>query len=112
MHPWTYGEVIRDAREALGLTQAELANAIGVSSIGVSRWENNRSTPGFENRIAIAEVLKLAPEQVGIVLPAFAPPENIADTQVEGHLTRMEGLLQEIRDTLQQRPQEPCDDPA
>ena len=39
----TYGERIRQGREAKGLTQEELAEAVGVSRQAVSKWEGDLS---------------------------------------------------------------------
>ena len=39
----TYGERIRREREAKGLTQEELAEAVGVSRQAVSKWEGEVS---------------------------------------------------------------------
>ena len=43
--PPNYGERIRQVREIAGLTQAQLAELIGVSYTSVNRWENNQSRP-------------------------------------------------------------------
>ena len=39
------GELIRDIRQNLGLTQEEFAAAIGVTFSTVNRWENGRAKP-------------------------------------------------------------------
>ena len=36
---------IKSLRKSLGLTQEQLANALGVSWITVNRWERNKSRP-------------------------------------------------------------------
>jgi len=36
---------VRDARDRLNLTQAELGSLLGVTSVTVSRWENGRASP-------------------------------------------------------------------
>jgi transcriptional regulator with XRE-family HTH domain len=41
----TQGEELRRARELAGITQEELAAAVGVSPNTVGNWENDRSTP-------------------------------------------------------------------
>lgn len=38
---------IKQARKEAGLTQAELADHVGLSSDAVSKWENGHSTPGL-----------------------------------------------------------------
>lgn len=39
---------IKDIRENLGLTQAEFAQNLGTTQIGISRWENGLVKPGVE----------------------------------------------------------------
>lgn len=39
------GTLIRQAREKIGMTQADAAHAIGVSVGTVSRWENGHHVP-------------------------------------------------------------------
>lgn len=41
----TFGEKVRTARNQLGMTQTELAEALGVSFATVNRWENSRVNP-------------------------------------------------------------------
>lgn len=44
----TFGDRFRDARNALKLTQDELAELLDVTKSAVSAWENNREAPTFE----------------------------------------------------------------
>ena len=39
------GDIIRNAREAAGLTQAELARAVGTSQPAISRYEQGKNLP-------------------------------------------------------------------
>ena len=48
---------IRMRREAMGLTQAKLANALGVSRTAVTMWETGKSRPRFELLPKIAQLL-------------------------------------------------------
>lgn len=43
--PLFFGDKIRDARKAAGLTQRQLADKIGVSNTSISNWEQNLSRP-------------------------------------------------------------------
>ncbi|MBF6571739.1 MAG: helix-turn-helix transcriptional regulator, partial [Candidatus Binataceae bacterium] len=43
--PRTFGDRIRRLRGRLGLTQTQLAEALGVSFASVNRWENSQSRP-------------------------------------------------------------------
>ena len=53
------GKRISEQRKKLGLTQEQLAEAIGVTPQAVSKWENGRNLPDIDNLFIIAEVLKL-----------------------------------------------------
>ena len=60
------GPTIKAARQALGLTLAELGNALGVTRQYVQAWEAGRRNPSRKYLRALAEVLGL---QVTDLLP-------------------------------------------
>ena len=43
----TFGDRLRAARIAAGMTQEQLGFALGVTKSSVSAWENEREAPGF-----------------------------------------------------------------
>ena len=47
------GQLIRDVRIEAGLTQAELADAIGTKQPVVSRWERGDDTPRLDSMVRI-----------------------------------------------------------
>lgn len=51
----TTGQNLRAARDLRGLTQREVAEAIGVSPMDVSRWETGRVEPGRKYRHVLAD---------------------------------------------------------
>jgi transcriptional regulator with XRE-family HTH domain len=51
------GHRIKRAREAAGLTQRQLAAAIGVSDGLVGQWESHRKKPGRENLCRLARAV-------------------------------------------------------
>lgn len=51
---FTLGDRIRKARVLAGLTQAELADAVGVTQAALSRWEHAESEPRASQLIALA----------------------------------------------------------
>lgn len=55
------GEKIRILREQIGITQKQLAQAIGVDASAVSFWESGKTQPTVANLVRIAEVLKCKP---------------------------------------------------
>lgn len=52
-------DMIRERRKAIGLTQSQLADALGVSQQSVSKWEGRRAVPDVSMFPLIAEVLEL-----------------------------------------------------
>lgn len=42
-----FGDRLREARIAAGMTQEQLGFELGVTKSSVSAWENGRETPGF-----------------------------------------------------------------
>lgn len=49
-------ERIKTCRRSSGLTQEQVAEAIGVSRQAVTKWENGRSAPSTENLFRLAEL--------------------------------------------------------
>ncbi len=63
---------LRDLREDALLTQAELAEACGVSAQTVSEWENARVIPSIRNRRKLVETLRKTPKEVKEAIQATA----------------------------------------
>ncbi|MFQ8983728.1 MAG: helix-turn-helix domain-containing protein [Evtepia sp.] len=51
------GTIIRSRRAARGLTQAQVAQALGVTATAVSKWERNASLPEITLLPALARLL-------------------------------------------------------
>lgn len=51
------GEKLRKIREAVGLTQKELAEKLGVYQRDISRWETGKRVPGVLMVKKMAQVL-------------------------------------------------------
>lgn len=58
--PARFGEILKDARQGLGLSQAQIAAEIGVTPQAVSQWERGTSSPDLENLRALAKALGVA----------------------------------------------------
>lgn len=69
----TTGQRIKSARKAVGITQAELADRLGISYVGVSQWENNLRNPKLETLQRIADALDVP---VGELLGATPQPDR------------------------------------
>ncbi len=68
----TIGERLRRLRKKSGLTQEELADAVGVHENSVSRWENNELTPKTQSIKALAKALGVSEAD----LLNDSPPEH------------------------------------
>lgn len=55
----TYGERIKQGREAKGLTQEQLAESLEVSRQAVSKWEMDLSRPARTKLAALSEALEI-----------------------------------------------------
>lgn len=53
----TTGELIKAARKKTGMTQAQLAEKLGISYVGVSQWENDLRNPKLDTLQRIASAL-------------------------------------------------------
>lgn len=57
-------ENIKNARKAAGITQKELAEAIGVRQKDISRWENGERTPNIKAFADICKALKVSADML------------------------------------------------
>lgn len=69
--------VIRSARAAARLTQAQLGLACGYSASAISRIEGGKLEPGRESLLQIAAELSIPPERLGVAI--VAGPESQED---------------------------------
>lgn len=85
-----FAQLIRQAREAKGLSRPALARKIGVSHQAVEFWETGRvRRPSFENLVRLARELEIPLEQI------------TADVEAMGYQTRSE-LISQHRAALRQ----------
>ena len=76
----TLGQTIKAKREALGLTQQELAQRLFVSRQTVSRWESGSRCPDLIMAKKIAMVLNISLDELipGEALASYVPPKEPA----------------------------------
>ncbi|MBE5868417.1 MAG: helix-turn-helix transcriptional regulator [Lachnospiraceae bacterium] len=55
----TFGEQIKQAREAKNLSQEELASRLEVSRQSVSKWENEVAKPQGINKEMLSQILEI-----------------------------------------------------
>lgn len=72
----TLGSMIRKRRKALGMKQEQLAEAAGVITSTVSRYENNAFAPPLDTFIRIADALEIDFEKL---IPKGWPYEVVPD---------------------------------
>src|SRR5689334_16679028 len=61
---------LRDAREACGWSQKELAEKIGTIDVNVSRWENGTTFPSAYYRKLLCDIFGKTLTELGLVPPA------------------------------------------
>jgi DNA-binding XRE family transcriptional regulator len=64
--PHTRDVRIRELREALGLTQEDLAHRVGVNRDTIWRWETGQSIPQRRFRVSLARRLGVRVEDLGV----------------------------------------------
>ncbi len=55
-----FGERLKELREEKGLTQEELAEAIGYSDVSIYYWETGKRLPYLDTAIVIAQFFKVS----------------------------------------------------
>lgn len=65
-----WGQRIAEARRTVGMTQVQLAAALGVTQQLVSAWERGQSAPRDERRAQVARILGVTPDEL------FAYPDS------------------------------------
>lgn len=81
MNSYVTGSTIRQLREARGLTQADLAEKIGVSSKTVSKWETAKGLPDVSLLQPLAQAL-------GISVIELMNGEHIINRNVSANMQR------------------------
>lgn len=100
----TLGDYIRQARERRGMTQGELAQAVGVSMRTVGNWERGQAVPR-SSLTRVEDLLGPLDEAAGALPPAaqslIEMIRNDPDLLPEAkeHLERQYGLLRRLKET-------------
>lgn len=64
-----WGSNIENGRRALGMSQAELADAVGVWQSSVAKWESGDNIPRDRHKVRIAQALR---QDVRTLFPLIA----------------------------------------
>lgn len=96
--PVFFGEKIRRARKAAGLTQRQLADRLGVSNTSVSNWEKDLSRPDADLIQALCAALNLQPNDFyGAEGKSSGEPRAVSDDDIKFALFGGDG---EITDAM------------
>ena len=95
--PVFFGELIRNARKSLGLTQRQLADQIGVSNTSVSNWEKGLSRPDADLIQKLCAVLHLQPNDIYGTTQDTAGRRSVSDEDIKFALFGGDG---EITDAM------------
>ncbi len=75
MNDYNFGNFVCFLREKKGLTQADIAEQLGVTPAAVSKWENGSSKPRVEVLFKLAQSLDVRPEE--LMAGQYLPEETI-----------------------------------
>ncbi len=59
-----FSNLLKELRAEKGITQTELAQAIGVSNGNVGDWERGRSKPGYDALVALSRFFEVNPSRL------------------------------------------------
>lgn len=96
--PDSFGERIKAARLAKGMTQEELAEALGTQYVQVGRWERNVTSPRPKTIRAIAQTLGVTFEQLqgGAVLGITSPTSTEVNRLLADQVARFVSGYQDL----------------
>ena len=75
MNDYNFGNFVCFLREKKGLTQADIAEQLGVTPAAVSKWENGSSKPRVEVLFRLAEILDVRPDE--LMAGQYIPEETL-----------------------------------
>ncbi len=119
------GSTIKAAREEAGMTQKELAEAVGVSPGSVAGWETGRYSPRADRQGKLREVLDLDDADSEDAIPLEDAPENASRAETESNTEPEEAAdpedradtdadlrLEEDSDAAGERSEKPAEEPG
>lgn len=77
----SFGDRLRVARTAAGMTQEQLGFALGVTKSSVSAWENNRETPGFRLLPLLGSTLGRSLDELICGVPVMQGRVGVGETR-------------------------------
>ncbi|NMG38559.1 helix-turn-helix domain-containing protein [Chelativorans sp. ZYF759] len=100
----TMGGRLSRARDALGLSAAQLARRLGVQTSTISAWETDRSQPRANRLSMLAGVLNVSPSWIlhGVGTAPVEDTRPEAVRALESQLDRMKQLHAEMGEIISQ----------
>ena len=106
------GKTARLLRESLGLTQVEMADKLGISSIYVSKIENEKATPTLSSLARLATALEVSipdllhacgPSREDEINEALADPfvAELAEFSSKLNAMQLSNVLSQVRDMVE-----------
>ncbi len=97
MKKLTFNDRITSRRKELGLTQQQLADAVGISGVSVYKWEAGINTPKGHNLFSLAEALRCSPAWL---LNGIDSDEPLKAEELLPQLDDRQKLLLDLFDSL------------
>lgn len=80
----TFGSMVAELRKEKGMTQAELAEKMGITDKAVSKWERDLSYPDIASIPRLAEILGVSVDEL---LSLKRPDGEKGKTKIEEYVT-------------------------
>ncbi|MBR2342639.1 MAG: helix-turn-helix domain-containing protein [Clostridia bacterium] len=93
MRDYDFGNFVCRLREEKGLTQANIAQELGVTPAAVSKWENGSSKPRVDILFRLAEILDVRPEEL---MAGHHITEEALDTEAAKQINERYEYLRKI----------------
>lgn len=82
------GEKIQQLRKSAGLSQEQLAEALGVSRQAISKWETDQSVPELDKLLAISRVFSVSTDELLGNAPTREDDASSPEEDVSSRLNR------------------------
>lgn len=96
----TIGRRVARLRKERGITQVEIAEALGVSQPVVSDYERDGLAFRWDHLVALCRLLRVSADELLGIKQETAPRRGPKDTRVARLLREMEGLPRRDKDAL------------
>ena len=93
----SFNEALKKARKAKGLTQDDVAQALGAKNTTISNWENGVSRPDVDTLVLLCRLYEISPNNI---LEYYN--DDLSDTEQHYYL---DPEAAEIAQEVQQRPE-------